>query len=41
MKKLIALMLAVLMVMGLVACGAQEKVVPETEEVVEEVVEST
>ena len=41
MKKLIALMLAVLMVMGLVACGAQETPVDETEEVVEEVVEET
>ena len=41
MKKLIALMLAALMVMGLAACGAQEAPVEETKEVVEEVVEAT
>ena len=43
MKKLIALMLALLMVMGLVACGAQEEAPEETTEteVVEEVTEQT
>ena len=38
MKKFIALLLAMLMVMSLVACGAQEEV---TEVVTEEVVEET
>ena len=41
MKKIIALLLALMMIVGLVACGAQEEVVEETEEVVEEVVEET
>ena len=41
MKKFIALLLAMLMVMGLVACGAQEEVVEETTDVVEETVDET
>ena len=41
MKKFIALLLAMLMVMGMVACGAQEEVVEETTDVVEETVEET
>lgn len=43
MKKLIALLLAMLMVMGMVACGAQEEVTADetTEEVVEETTEET
>ena len=41
MKKLFALLLAVLMVVGLVACGAQEETVEETTEFVEETVEET
>lgn len=41
MKKLIALLLAMLMVMGLVACGAQEEVTEEVTEVVEQTTEET
>ena len=43
MKKIVALLLALMMVLSLVACGAQEEVVETetTEEVVEEVVEET
>ena len=41
MKKFIALLLAMLMVMSLVACGAQEEVVEDVAEETEEVVEET
>ncbi|MBP3634480.1 MAG: ABC transporter substrate-binding protein [Oscillospiraceae bacterium] len=41
MKKIVALLLALMMILSLVACGAKEEVVEETEEVVEEVVEET
>ena len=39
MKKFIALLLAMIMVIGLVACGAKEEVVEETTDVVEETTE--
>ena len=41
MRRMIAILMAMLMVLSLVACGAQEEVTPETTEVTEQVVEET